>query len=103
MATEARDVLGLQQTLLETFCIYYFMINDIGQLGLFTLTHLKLKLKLKVVKYIEMPKACPKKSMCHFQTSLYFAYFISISSLVFENDKWTFLGLLWVFQYVSSP
>jgi len=23
--------------------------------------------ELKVVKYIEMPKACPKKSMCHFQ------------------------------------
>ena len=22
---------------------------------------------IKVVKYIEMPKACPKKSMCHFQ------------------------------------
>ena len=21
----------------------------------------------KVVKYIEMPKACPKKSICHFQ------------------------------------
>ena len=25
-------------------------------------------------------------------TSQYFAYFISISSLVFENDKWTFGG-----------
>jgi len=25
-------------------------------------------------------------------TSQYFAYFISISSLVFENDKWTFWG-----------
>jgi len=30
-------------------------------------------------------------------TSQYFAYFISISSLVFENDKWTFGGLLWAF------
>ena len=36
-------------------------------------------------------------------TSQYFAYFISISSLVFENDKWTFWGLLWAFQYVSPP
>jgi len=36
-------------------------------------------------------------------TSQYFAYFISISSLVFENDKWTFWGLLWTFQYVSTP
>jgi len=27
-------------------------------------------------------------------TSQYFAYFISISSLVFENDKWTFGGCL---------
>jgi len=34
-------------------------------------------------------------------TSQYYAYFISISSLVFENDKWTFWGLLWAFQYVS--
>ena len=25
-------------------------------------------------------------------TSQYFAYFISITSLVFENDKWTFWG-----------
>jgi len=25
-------------------------------------------------------------------TSHYFVYFISISSLVFENDKWTFWG-----------
>jgi len=25
-------------------------------------------------------------------TLQYFAYFISISSLVFENDKWTFWG-----------
>jgi len=27
-------------------------------------------------------------------TSQYFAYIISISSLVFENNKWTFWGLL---------
>jgi len=36
-------------------------------------------------------------------TSQYFAYFISISSLVFENDKWTFWGLTWAFQYFSPP
>jgi len=36
-------------------------------------------------------------------TSQYFDYFISISPLVFENDKWTFGGLLWAFQYVSPP
>ena len=36
-------------------------------------------------------------------TSQYYAYFISISSLVVENDKWTFWGLLWAFQYVSCP
>jgi len=26
-----------------------------------------------------------------------------ISSLVFENNKWTLGGLLWAFQYVSPP
>jgi len=36
-------------------------------------------------------------------TSQYFAYFISISSQVFENDKWMFWGLLWAFQHVSPP
>jgi len=28
---------------------------------------LEIIVNIKVVKYIEMPKACPKKSMCHFQ------------------------------------
>jgi len=36
-------------------------------------------------------------------TSQYFAYLISILSLVFENDEMTFWGLLWAFQNVSSP
>ena len=33
----------------------------------YVLLSLKLLRLVKVVKYIEMPKACPKKSMCHFR------------------------------------
>ena len=42
--------------------------------------------------------------ICTFKViSQYFAYFISISSLVLENDTWTFWGMLWAFQYTSPP
>jgi len=31
------------------------------------LNNITIDLRFKVVKHIEMPKACPKKSICHFQ------------------------------------
>jgi len=43
------------------------MERGLGQEKKYVLKDSMIYIGFKVVKYIEMPKACPQKSMCHFQ------------------------------------